>query len=133
MINMKNEYKTQCDTCGKRTWYETEQKCHYSYPAKKVCNLGHEHQDSPIKMVPCNGTLRVIDYTNVRTYLTLGERYAFRDKNGIVKRFTLGRTTGWRPVLLLMHNARSTGSSITVNAPDVAWNNGAYDCGTYFE
>ena len=111
---MKDEYKTQCDKCGKRTWYEIPEQCH---------------------MEGCTGTLQVIDYTNVRTHLTLGERYDFRDKAGRVKRFTLGRTTGYVPCLLLMHNARSRGSSLTINARDISYNveAHAFDTGTYFE
>ena len=103
-----------------------------SFPAYDVCNLGHKHEIDPLKMEPCGGTLKVIDYTNVKTSLTIGERYTFRDKAGIVKRYRLGRTTGWKPRLILLHNARSIGSSITVNAPDIEYRNGAYETGTYF-
>lgn len=126
-----NEYTAQCDKCRKRTWHTIEQPCTMSYPQRKVCNLGHTHEYSE-KMEKCTGTLRLIDYTNVRTHLTIGARYTFRDKEGNVKRFTLGRTNGWRPCLLLMHNARSTGSSITVNAPDLKYKDGAYETNTYF-
>jgi hypothetical protein len=130
----KKEFKTQCDKCGKRTWYETEQPCHMSYFKKTTCDTcGHTHTHDTQEQ--CTGTLRVIDYTNVRTHLSIGERYTFIDKNGNKKRFTLGRTTGWKPLLLLMYNARSTGSSITVKAPDITWEKKeqAYTTGTYFE
>lgn len=130
---MQNEYKTMCDRCGKKTWYETEQQCHVAYAKKDVCKeCGHTEYDND-KLERCTGTLRVIDYTNVRTHLTIGERYTFRDKSGIKKRFTLGKTTGWKPCLLLLHNARSIGSSITVNAPDIKYKDGAYTTNTYFE
>ncbi len=128
----KNEFKTICNKCYKKTWYETEQPCHMSYAKKTTCETcGHTHvSDTQEK---CTGTLRLIDYTNVRTHLTIGERYLFSDKNGNKKRYTLGRTTGWKPCLLLMHNARSTGSSITVYAPDIQYKDGAYFTNTYFE
>lgn len=130
---MQNEYKTVCDKCFKKTWYETEQPCHMSYPKRETCDTcGHTHVDDE-KQEKCKGTLRLIDYTNVRTRLSIGERYTFVDKNGVKKRFTLGKTTGWKPCLLLMHNARSTGSSITVNAPDIQYKDGAYTTNTYFE
>jgi hypothetical protein len=105
-----------------------------SYTAYKTCNLGHKHDDENGKQVPCTGTLRVIDYTNVRTSLKIGERYTFRDKAGHVKRFRLGCSTGWKPCLLLLHNSRSTGSANTVNGPDIKWNEKAlaYDTGTLF-
>lgn len=130
---MKDQYKTQCDKCYKRTWYETEQQCHMSYPKSETCSLGHVHQIEPYTTQRCTGTLRVIDYTNINTYLTIGERYTFKDKAGLVKRFTLGRTTGWKPCLILLHNARSTGSSITINAPEIKGiGGGIYQVDTYF-
>lgn len=130
---MKNECKTICDTCWHKTWYETEQPCNMSYAKKTTCDTcGHTHINHE-KHVRCKGTLRVIDYTNIRTHLTIGNRYTFRDKNGVKKRFTLGRTTGWKPCLLLKYNARSTGSSIAVSAPDLVYKDGAYETSTYFD
>lgn len=130
---MQNEYKTICDKCYKKTWYETEQPCHMSYAKKDTCETCGHTEYNHEKHVRCTGTLRAIDYTNVRTHLCIGERYTFSDKNGIKKRFTLGKTTGWKPCLLLLHNARSIGSSITVNAPDIKYKDGAYTTNTYFE
>lgn len=127
---MKNEYLTICDKCYKRTWYDTEQQCHYKYEDFKTCDLGHKHGTGEMKR--CEGTLRVIDNTNAKTYLTIGERYSFRDKNGLVKKFTLGKTTGWKPCLLLLHNSRSTGSSLCVNAGDLNYKDGAYNTNIYF-
>jgi len=129
---MKDTYTTMCDKCHKKTWYETEQQCHMKYPKSTTCSLGHVHIDEPYTTERCTGTLKVIDKTNINTHLTIGERYPFRDKHGTVKRFTLGKTTGWRPCLLLLHNARSTGSCITVNAPEVHYKKGAYEVNTYF-
>ena len=128
----EDTYTTVCNKCYKKTWYETEQPCHMSYPKSKTCSLGHVHINNPYETERCTGTLMVIDKTNINTHLTVGERYTFRDKAGIVKRFTVGRTSGWKPCLLLLHNARSTGSSITVNAPDIHYKNGAYETNTYF-
>ena len=97
---MKNEYKSICNKCYKRTWYETVQPCH---------------------VAGCTGTLQLIDNTNISTHLNIGSRYSFQDSTGKIKRFTLGKTTGWRPCLLLLHNSRSLGSSRTVNAPDLVY------------
>lgn len=116
---MKNEYLTICDKCYKKTWYDTEQPCKMSYLDYKVCDLGHKHDGE--KMIKCTGTLRLIDDTNVKTHLSIGSRYTFQDSTGKKKRFTLGKTTGWKPCLLLLHNSRSSGSSLTVNAPDISY------------
>jgi len=130
---MKNEYKTQCDKCGGGTWYDKEQQCQRWFVDKTRCNLGHWHEDEPRHETRCVGTLRVIDYTNIRTYLTIGERYTFQDNAGVVKRFTLGRTTGIKPRLLLLHNSRSTGSDLLVNGPEiVALGGGVYKVNTLF-
>lgn len=128
----KNEYKTICDSCYQKTWYEAEQPCHRSHPDGETCELGHFHDNG--KMLPCRGTLRVIDYTNVRTHLQKGERYDFIDKDGNKKRFTLGQTTGWKPQLMLLHNARSHGSSILIKAPDIKYDHEAkaYTTNVYF-
>lgn len=40
-------FKTQCDSCGKLTWYETEQSC---------------------KMKECNGTLKLLDHIVYQTF-----------------------------------------------------------------
>ena len=117
----KDAYKTICDKCYKKTWYETEQQCHYKYFEKEVCSLGYTHQHDNAKEIRCTGTLKVIDYTNIKTYLNIGSRYTFQDSTGKKKRFTLGKTTGWKPCLLLLHNARSTGSSSTLNAGDIIY------------
>ena len=111
---MENEYKTICDTCSKRTWYKEEQQCH---------------------MERCTGTLRVIDNINVLThYITIGERYTFQDLRGTQKRFTVGKTTGRKPCLLLLHNSRSMSSSITIKAPEIEpVGNGIYKVNTYFD
>lgn len=130
---MKNEYKTMCDKCYRKTWYETEQQCHCKYLESEICNLGYKHVHDNAKEVRCTGTLRLIDNSKVNTSLVIGERYSFRDKNGLVKRFRLGKTTGWKPMLLLLHNARSTGSSLLVDANDLKYENGAYNTGIYFE
>lgn len=128
-----NDYTTQCDKCGKRTWYETEQQCHMQYTKSQTCDLGHKHTVEPLKYERCTGTLRLIDRTNITTWLVIGKRYTFQDLNGVQKRYTLGRTTGWKPVLLLLHNARSTGSSITVKGPEIeAIGGGVYKVPTYF-
>lgn len=129
---MSDEYKTQCDKCGHRTWYETEQPCTMSYPKKCHCDAGHVHTYPDGRQEKCGGTLRVIDYSGIRTHLIIGERYTFRDKAGTVKRYTLGRTTGHRPALLLLHNARSISSGNIVRADQIKYRDGLYECETYF-
>jgi hypothetical protein len=119
-MKTETEYKTVCDKCFRKTWYEKEQGCHVR----------------DIDGVLCSGTLRVIDYTNIDlkySSLKIGERFTFKDLAGNVKRYTLGRTTGWKPCLLLMHNSRSRYSSLTVNAPEIEYiGGGVYQVQTYF-
>ncbi len=56
----KHGHSTQCDVCGRRTWYEKEQQCHCSYPDKTTCETcGHTEADYDT-MVRCTGTLRKI-------------------------------------------------------------------------
>ena len=51
---------TQCDVCGRRTWYDTEQQCHCNYFQKDTCeSCGHTEIDYDTN-VRCLGTLRLI-------------------------------------------------------------------------
>lgn len=116
------QFKTVCDHCFQKTYYETEQPCKRSIPVRcKTC--GHDTG----KMIPCPGTLRVIDNSNLNPafhrFYNSDTRIevAFRDKNGNEyerKRGTIGKTTGWKPVYILLLTRRSHGSSYTIGAND---------------
>lgn len=100
---MKNQYKTVCDKCYRKTWYETEQPCHCT------------RYDADGNPFPCGGTLRVIDYSNLDSRLTpyheTGERVEITYKNGEKIRCYVGMSTGWKPVYLEIKNSRSTGGA----------------------
>jgi len=122
----QSEYKTVCDTCGKQTWYEIEQPCHVIRPATKTCKTcGHTETVEPLKMVCCTGTLRVIDRSMLNPhfvpYNNSGERVEVRFHYGEtteLRRGYVGKTTGWRPVFILLARIDSTGSSDVIREQD---------------
>ncbi|HHT9136783.1 MAG TPA: hypothetical protein ACFYEK_05990 [Candidatus Wunengus sp. YC60] len=114
---MSRDYKTICDKCGRKTWYETEQQCHCEYPKTKICKTcGHSERLETMER--CTGTLKVIDNSNLNPDFT---RYYENGKRIEVdfgyekKRGTIGKTTGWKPSYLLMLTKRSTGSSYLIS------------------
>lgn len=110
------EYKAVCDRCGRQTWYETEQPCHMSRPTYCPCCQQQTGEG------PCGGTLRVIDRSQLAPafagYHRTGQRIRVRFDNGEEKTGTVGKTTGWRPVYLLMARSDSIGSSDLLSAKD---------------
>ena len=105
----KDTYKTVCNSCYRQTWYETEQPCH--------CTIWHGDTAQP-----CPGTLKVIDRSELAPqfahYHQTGQRIIVKTRHGETLRGYVGRTTGWKPVYLLMNNTRSMGSSNTLTADD---------------
>ena len=89
---METPYKTVCDTCGKKTWYESEQRCHVT-----IWNNGNCSR--------CTGTLRIIDYSDLNSeftpYYNNGKRIEV-DFGYEIKRGTVGITTGWKPSYILL-------------------------------
>uniref|UniRef100_A0A6H2A5D1 Uncharacterized protein n=1 Tax=viral metagenome TaxID=1070528 RepID=A0A6H2A5D1_9ZZZZ len=81
------EYKTICDTCGRKTWYETEQKCHCSYPKK----------DLDPRFTP---------------FYERGERIEVEYEDGTKSRFYVGKSTGWKPVYLEIKKSNSSGGDV---------------------
>ena len=125
---MNNEYKTVCDKCYRKTWYETEQQCYCEYPKQKVCKTCHHSEEiEPLQMIRCTGTLRVIDNSDLNPsftpYYNNKQRVevAFGGVKGEpyeIKRGTIGKTTGWKPVYLLMLRKNSISSSYTIGKDD---------------
>lgn len=131
---MKNEYKTICDTCGKKTWYETEQQCHCVYPEKETCSTcGHSEEVYLLKDVRCKGTLRKIDNSELDNRLTRyyenGQRIeviwkdGYEDysgyglkTNGKKARFYVGKSTGWKPIYLQIYSTRSFGGGSVLSS-----------------
>ncbi len=122
-------YKTICDTCGKHTWYETEQRCFCVYPKRTICKTcGHSEEVEPIKMERCKGTLRIIDNSELDNRLTpfyeskqrveITWKKGYEDftsygarTNGTKQRCYIGKSTGWKPIYLCILNSRSLGGA----------------------
>lgn len=108
----KNDYKTMCNKCYIKTWYETEQQCHVvNYPGSR-----------------CTGTLKVIDNSKLDYRLTpffengirveVTWKKGFEDFTGYGSRtegrkarFWIGKSMGWVPVYLQILTRRSTGGA----------------------
>lgn len=105
-----NDYKSVCDKCFKKTWYETEQQCH--------CQS--------IEGVRCIGILRIINNSELddrfTQYYDTGERVevewldGFEDYTGYgcrtegkKGRFYVGKSTGWTPIYLTILRRNSFG------------------------
>lgn len=115
---MKTPYKTVCDHCYRGTWYETEQPCkHTITPPCPTCG-SYEHS----KPIPCPGTLRVINRSNLAPqfarYHESGQRIIVKMQYGEILRGYVGITTGWKPRYLLLKKSNSTGSSETLSEDD---------------
>ena len=126
---MKEEYKSVCDTCGRKTWYETEQQCHCEYPKKKTCDTcGHSEEVEPLKMERCKGTLRIFNNSQLDTRFDYAYKHNLRVEvtnkegwenytgygsrtEGRKNRFYVGKSTGWKPVYLMILNKNSIGGS----------------------
>ncbi len=111
------EYITVCDQCRRGTWYPAEGPCHYS--RSTYCpTCDHRTGDEP-----CTGTLRVIDRSKLApqfhhiygTEARIRVRFAYGEE----RTGTVGKTTGWRPVYLLMARADSIGSADVLGPDDV--------------
>ena len=111
-----NDKKTVCNKCYRSTWYETEQPCHCQYEDKKTCDkCGHTEIIKPIKMIPCGGTLKVIDYSELDKNNLLISAYENHSrlkityKDGTNERMYIGKSTGWKPCWLIIKRNDSIG------------------------
>lgn len=107
---MKNDYKTVCNKCGLKTWYETEQPCTNTiFEYCPTCGSG-EFISKPVK---CNGTLKVIDNSGLNemfnSYFESGERIEVTYTDGTKERFYVGKSTGWKPCYLMIKKSNSYG------------------------
>lgn len=112
---MANRFITRCDACNAPTWYETEQPCKMSYPKRKDCpTCAHIELDHD-KMIPCPGTLRLIDWSGLAPaftpYLHDFTRRLEVTSGGYTRRGYVGITTGRKPSYLLLPRRDSRWSS----------------------
>jgi len=116
-------YKTVCDKCGRKTWYETEQQCHCNFP----------DNDGTPDTTRCTGTLKIIDYSALDSRFTrfydADERVEVVWKDGYEDytgygcrtdgkkaRFYVGKSTGWKPVYLQILQKNSTGGAAILSS-----------------
>ena len=105
-----NEYKTVCDNCQIKTWYETERPCQNTiFRGCPTCG-SHEIISKEEK---CEGMLKVIDNSELDERFTpfykSGERVEVVYKSGEKERFYLGKSTGWKPIYLTIKKSNSMG------------------------
>lgn len=108
----ENEYKSICNKCNRKTCFETEQPCHFTYPDITTCvTCGHKKKAYPIRMVPCGGTLKVIDYTlldeRFSEYHKSGQRIEVHYGSGETERFFVGKSIGNRPTWIKIKTSHS--------------------------
>lgn len=108
-----NDYKTVCDSCGYKTWYETEQPCPRTlYIGCPTCGS----REFISKEVKCKGTLKLIDNSKLNSratkYYETGERVEITYKDGSKTRCYIGKSTGWKPCYLEISKSNSTGGSL---------------------
>lgn len=89
-----NDYKSVCNKCYRKTWYEKQQPC---------------------KVEGCKGTLMVIDESGLdkrfESYYRNGQRIEVTYKWGEKERFYIGKSTGWKPCWLTIKKSNSFGGA----------------------
>lgn len=119
--HMSNKpYKTMCDTCHIKTWYETSQRCHAMVWPNDICKEcgrdNHENNLSYRQQVRCSGTLQLISNENLNpllhSFYDSGERVEIKTKYKTTERFYVGKTTGWMPMYIKLSNTRSNSGPV---------------------
>ena len=106
-----DNFSSVCDKCGGKGWFEKEEECtrEISIPCK--CCGSYEYA----KTKKCNGKNVLIDYSDIAKkfipYYESQKRIKVKFSYGETKGGTIGMTTGWKPVFILMLTSRSIGSS----------------------
>ena len=113
-----NEKTSVCNVCGAKGWHEMPTPCTRQYSE----NCEHCGQNLPDgEMLTCKGMNVMIDYSDCATkfapYYENQQRIKVKTSEGI-KIGTVGKTTGWKPVFILMLRSDSTGSSYILSDKD---------------
>jgi len=109
-----NNYSSVCNVCRAKGYHKKPELCvrKYSQHCEK-CGQSIEGD-----MVQCKGENILIDYSNIseqfipyyKNKQRIKVQYTY-GKEKEVKSGTVGITTGWKPVFILMLRSNSTGSS----------------------
>lgn len=114
-----NNYTSICNKCGGKGWFEKPEKCtrEISIPCK------HCGSYENAKLKKCKGTNVLIDYSSISKqfapYHESQNRIKVKFSYGEIKSGTVGMTTGWKPVFILMLTTRSLGSSYVLTDKEI--------------
>lgn len=113
-----NEYTSVCDNCNGRGWFEKITPCTREMSIPCECCGSYENA----KLVKCTGKNVLIDYSDIsRQFVSFyenGQRVKVKLSTGEIKSGTIGKTTGWKPMFMLLLRSSSTGSSILLTDND---------------
>ena len=117
-----SDYKSICDKCGGGNYSETQKKCSRSYQRCKTCGTC-QHVKTLDAFEACPGKLRPVDPSDLAPQFTpylndYSRRLEVRTTYGETKRGYIGKTTGWKPIYLLMARRDSISSSETLGHGD---------------
>ena len=117
-----NNYSSICDNCLQKGWHTKPEKCVRKY-SQHCKECGHTTDG---EMLRCKGTNILIDYSNISSqfipYYENGKRIKVQytyGKDKEIKSGTVGMTTGWKPVFILMLRSNSTGSSYILTDKEI--------------
>jgi len=107
-----NQYSSLCNICNGKGWHKKPEKCvRTSFNGCKICG-SHENISKP-KI--CKGINILIDYSQISQqfvpFYENGKRIKVKFSYGEIKSGTVGMTSGWKPVFILMLRSNSIGSS----------------------
>ena len=107
-----NNFTSICDQCYQKGYHEKKEPCVRTiFDGCDKCG-SHEIISKPRK---CKGTNRIIDYSDCSKqfipYYESKQRIKVHFRYGETKSGIVGKTTGWKPVLILMLRSNSSGSS----------------------
>lgn len=115
-----NEYTSICNTCYCKGWHEKPEKCKRTHFIGCDSCRSNENISDETK---CKGMNIMIDYSAISKqfipYYESQERIKVKiSDSDEIKSGTIGITTGWKPIFILMLTKRSTGSSYILSDND---------------
>lgn len=113
-----DNHTSMCDRCGAKGYHEKPGPCLRKYP-----NRCKECDQCVSGMRDCGGTNVMIDYSDIaRAFVSAyesGRRITVRFSTGEEKRGTVSKTTGRKPVFILMPRKNSVFSSYEISDKDM--------------
>ena|SRR3990167_5737405 len=107
-----NNYTSTCNKCGGKGWFAEETPC--TRNVKRYLPCGHWNGEYK----KCKGTNVLIDYSGLDTRFIYPYENDYRVevtyKWGDIERGWLGKSTGWRPIWLLVKKTNSCGGEALI-------------------